>query len=52
MLSTTIHPKDKGYVTYLGVRIDTQLKWNQQAELARTKAAKSIEAIRRIAGSV
>ena len=41
-----------GNVTYLGVRLDPQSKWGPQVELERSKVAKGVEAMNRVAGSV
>ena len=51
-ISEGIHPRMNGYITYLGVRLDSQLRWGSQAELARSKGAKSVEAMKRLSGSV
>ena len=51
-IAGTIRPKAEGYVTYLGVRIDSRLKWGPQAEHAEAKAATSVTAMKRISGSV
>lgn len=46
----TIQPKKKS-VTYLGLKIDGKLSWGEQITAIKEKAAKSIGALARIAGS-